>query len=411
MSNPWPLIAALYATGVMAAAQLGQLSALLPQLQDELTLSLTAAAALVSFLELGGATLGLMAGVVVRRVGLNRALLAGLALMVLACIGLAAAQSAPLAFLWRAIQAAAYLTIVVAAPTLIATISGPDRQPTALALWSTFFPVGFAIGSVLAGALAAPFGWRGALLAIMLPTALLLLPALRLPAISLPRAGSHAHPLRAPAAAWLTALAFCFYTVFEVGVLAVLPTYLAEAHGLSAGSAGAVAGIAAVATVLGGLYAAAWLRASRPTGELMAAALIGPALLLFLAFTPAAWSVTWIWPATAAILLNAISGVVPAIVFARLPQLLGSGGDMATANGLLAQGGASGSLLGPPLLAGAASSWGWPAAAAVGFVASLLSLAAAMGGGRRQPPLIAVSTVTSAPSCSSVSREARRPPT
>jgi len=115
------------------------------------------------------------------------------------------------------------------------------------------------------------------------------------------------------------------------------------------------------------------MRRDRPLGGFTAFGIAVPALLLFAVFTPSQGS--WLWPAAAATLLNAISGAVPAVVFARLPDAVGPDGDMATANGLLAQGGASGSLLGPPLLAAAASHFGWPAAAGAGLAASALCLA------------------------------------
>jgi MFS family permease len=373
--NAWLPILVIYLAGVSASAQLGKLSALLPLMQRDLGLDLTVAALLVSLLEIGGATLGLFAGIVISRVGARRALLAGLALLALSAAGMGATDAVAGLFLWRLVEAAAYLAVAVAAPTLTIAVATPAQRATALALWSTFFPVGFAVGSILAGAAAGVMPWRVVLLGSGLLTALLLLPAWRLPTPPRAvRATDGAHPSRAPAGAWLMAVGFACYTVFEVGMLAVLPTYFTGRYGLSASAAGLVTGTAAFSSVLGGIFAAWWMRGGRPIAGLAVPAIVLPALLLFAVFTP--WEAPWVWPALAATLLNAISGAVPAVVFARLPEVVGPGGDMATANGLLAQGGASGSLLGPPLLAAAATHWGWPAAAAAGFVASALCLLA-----------------------------------
>jgi MFS family permease len=370
----WLAILVIYAAGVAAAAQLGKLSALLPPMQHDLGLDLTVAALLVSLLEIGGATLGLFAGVVISRVGARRALLAGLMLMAIAAAGMAATSAVAGMFLWRIVEAVAYLAVAVAAPTLTIATASPAQRSTALALWSTFFPVGFATGSILAGLGVEIAPWRWVLLGSAALTALLLLPSWRLPTPpeAAPRRAGGARPTRAPLGAWLMAIGFACYTTFEVGLLAVMPAYFTGQRGVSASTAGLITGAAAFASVLGGLAAAWWMRRDRPLGGFMTFGVIAPALLLFAVFTPSQGA--WLWPAVAATLLNAISGAVPAVVFARLPDTVGPGGDMATANGLLAQGGASGSLLGPPLLAAAASHLGWPAAAGAGLVASALCL-------------------------------------
>jgi CP family cyanate transporter-like MFS transporter len=370
----WLAILVIYATGVAAAAQLGKLSALLPPMQHDLGLDLTVAALLVSLLEIGGATLGLFAGVVISRVGARRALLAGLLLMAIAAAGMALTSAVAGMFLWRIVEAVAYLAVAVAAPTLTIATASPAQRATALALWSTFFPVGFATGSILAGFGVEVAPWRWVLLGSAALTALLLLPTWRLPTPpeAAPRRAGGARPTRAPLGAWLMAVGFACYTTFEVGLLAVMPAYFTGQRGVSASTAGLITGVAAFASVLGGLAAAWWMRRDRPLGGFTAFGVAAPALLLFAVFTPSEGS--WLWPAAVATLLNAISGAVPAVVFARLPDAVGPGGDMATANGLLAQGGASGSLLGPPLLAAAASHLGWPAAAGAGLVASTLCL-------------------------------------
>jgi CP family cyanate transporter-like MFS transporter len=370
----WLAILVIYAAGVAAAAQLGKLSALLPPMQHDLGLDLTFAALLVSLLEIGGATLGLFAGVVISRVGARRALLAGLLLLAIAAAGMAATSAVAGMFLWRIVEAVAYLAVAVAAPTLTIATASPAQRSTALALWSTFFPVGFATGSILAGLGVEVAPWRWVLLGSAALTTLLLLPSWRLPRPpeAAPRRAGGARPTRAPPGAWLMAVGFACYTTFEVGLLAVMPAYFTGQRGVSASTAGLITGVAAFASVLGGLVAAWWMRRDRPLGGFTAFGVTVPALLLFAVFTPSEGS--WLWPAAVATVLNAISGAVPAVVFARLPDAVGPGGDMATANGLLAQGGASGSLLGPPLLAAAASHLGWPAAAGAGLVASALCL-------------------------------------
>ncbi|OYU98681.1 MAG: hypothetical protein CFE45_15575, partial [Burkholderiales bacterium PBB5] len=101
------------------------------------------------------------------------------------------------------------------------------------------------------------------------------------------------------------------------------------------------------------------------------AALGLPALLLLGVFTPAPL------PAVAiggAIVLNLLGGIYASLAFALLPRVAGGTGQMVKVNGLLAQCGASGSLLGPPLMAACVQAGGWPAAAWLGLGCALLAM-------------------------------------
>ena len=64
--SPWPLVGARYLTGLLAAAQLGKLSAL-ALIAAELGLSLPTVALAVSLLQVAGATLGAAAGLLAQR--------------------------------------------------------------------------------------------------------------------------------------------------------------------------------------------------------------------------------------------------------------------------------------------------------------------------------------------------------
>jgi hypothetical protein len=106
-----------------------------------------------------------------------------------------------------------------------------------------------------------------------------------------------------------------------------------------------------------------------------------PAALFFPAFPSKdlAAYLSGVGVAAAVILANAISGLVAAVAFARLPVLLRRGGaplSLVTAsNGVFAQFGAAGSLIGPPLVGYAASRWGWQVVAPMVAGLSLLSFA------------------------------------
>lgn len=362
----WPAIVLVYGIGVLAAAQLGKFAALIPLVRADLGIGLTSAAWLASLIEAGGATMGIFAGFVVRRFGTSTMLSVGLGVLALAGIGQVLAWNVPVLFAWRLAESLGYLAIVVAAPTLIARLAGPQRLTAAMSLWSSFFPIGLALGTVLGGLATLVLPWRMIVLAGAAVAAGALLFALRIrPGLTEPPAPGRARP---NGATWAMACGFGAYTTFCVGFLALLPSYLVEQQGFDPSLAGVVGGAASVVAIAGSAYAVVGLRRGRL--RLTVSALVVPAALLFVA-----WGDVGPWlVAGASILLSAISGIIPAVAFARMPVLAGPGG-VAVANGLFAQFGASGSMIGPPLLAACGSHWGWTVAATVGAVASAVSLA------------------------------------
>jgi hypothetical protein len=86
---------------------------------------------------------------------------------------------------------------------------------------------------------------------------------------------------------------------------------------------------------------------------------------------------------TLVVALNMLGGVFASLAFALLPRLASEPGQMVRANGLLAQCGASGSLLGPPTMAACVQAGGWTAAAVLGLLASLVAIPLAWRASRR----------------------------
>lgn len=380
----WPAILVIYAIGLLASAQLGKFAALVPVIQPDLGLGLTQAAGLVSLIEAAGAAIGLFAGAIVGRHGTRAVLAAGLALLALAGSGEALSGSVALLFAWRLVESLGYLAIVVAAPTLMALTATPARRGMAMALWSTFFPVGFALGSVLAGLMAPALSWRPVLFA----SAGLSLIALAVVWL-LPRPegdgqrGTASTKGMPTLPVWRLSLGFGCYTVFAVGQIALLPSYLADGLGLTTRAAGLVTGLASFATVAGGLYAARVMRHRRALPAILGLCMVVPALMLFGVFGLAQGGVA---VAALAVVLNIVTGIVPAVAFARLPDLSPTAASMARGNGLLAQFGAAGSLIGPPAYAAAVGLAGWPGAAVTGAVMSAVSLLLLLGAFRPDQP-------------------------
>lgn len=363
----WMAIVGYWAIGVLAAAQLGKMSALAPLIAEDLGLSLTTVAAATSLLEIGGATLGLVAGVLAARLGLRRSLLVGVSCLTLASIGSGFAQGAPSLLAWRLIEAVGYLGIVVTAPVLITAAAMPSRVGVAMALWSTFVPVGLAIGAWAWAGVAGMQGWRSAMFFGALLASIAVVGCALSRASASPVAHRGANASVGPAV-WMLSSSFGCYALFEVSLLALLPSYLTQQAGATVAQAGRWTALAALATIAGSAVAAWWMRRGGAQRVPVLIALLLPAALMFVVF---AESPSVMRIGVAAIVLNAISGAYPSFAFAWLPEAAGDMHKLARANGVFTQFGASGSLLGPPLLAAIVEHHGWSAAPWVGVAATL----------------------------------------
>jgi MFS family permease len=379
----WAAIFGYYLLGVFSAAQLGKMSALAPVVAADLALSLTTVAGAISLLEAGGALLGAVAGLLALRLGLRRTLLGGLACLAAAGFGTAFAQGAAGLIAWRLLESLGHLGVIVTVPVLIAAVAGPSVR-VALALWSSFVPVGLALGAWGWGGLGALMSWRaamvvgGALALVALAGCAWARPARRQPpargaATAAPAASATLATSagRVGPEAWCLALSFGCCTLYEVGLLALLPSYLVDRAGASAAVAAHWTAVASVSAVLGSLVAAVLARRHVEPLLPTVATIVLPGLMLFGVFveSPAVLPV-----ALMAAALNAIAGVYFSLAFAWLPAVAGGPAGMVRANGLIAQFGAGGALAGPPLMAACVERWGWPAAAAAGAAVALLAV-------------------------------------
>lgn len=411
--GPWPAVTLLYACGLYAAVQLGKFAALAPLFGVALGMSLPLVALAISLVEAGGATLGFLGGRLADRLGLAAVLRGGLVLLVAAGAAEAAAPTGGWLLAARLVEALGYLGVIVTAPVLIVRGTAPHgvrTQALALTLWSTFVPVGLALGAWASAAMAPAWGWRWAMAAwSVLGAGLVGLvwwqgprPAAdtRPPAAAsrTPASAPDTAPDSAPASAPLgaapmntlparrlppvvaLALAFGLFAAFEVGLLGLLPTLLVQQAGLAAADAGRWTALAALSAV-GGSALAAWLlrRGVALTGPCLLSLGLPP-LLLFGVFTaqPALPLALWL-----AVAINLIGGVFASLAFALLPRVAPDARTLVRGNGWIAQCGASGSLLGPPLMAQAVHHGGWSAAAGLGLVLSLAALPLVVRASRR----------------------------
>jgi predicted MFS family arabinose efflux permease len=366
----------VYGTGVLAATALGKVAPAIPLLRADLGLSLGAAGWLVSAITAVAALLGTPAGLWVRRRGGRRALLAGLALLAATGTAGAAAPGPGWMLAARVAEGVGFLLVVVAAPTLLVEMAGRRDQPAVLALWGTCIPVGLAVGAAAGGVLA-PLGWRlwlaapGALAIPVAAVAAVLVPSDASPPPGMvgprtpPAVGGHAgggaprvrRRLRLAdlGAAALLAGGFCAAVVIGGAVLGMLPAFLEEQRRAGVAAAGTATALVAISSVLGSAVAG-WLLGRGVGLRALAAA----GLLMPLASWPlVSAGGSFGGSVLAAAALLAANGVQVAGVFAAVPRVAAAPDHLAVVNGLVAQLGSTGSLLGPPLFAWAVGAAGW----------------------------------------------------
>jgi MFS family permease len=348
MRSPHPLLLTLTLSvaGLGAAGQFSKLAVSFVALTEayaghgEAVLGLV-----VSLISLVGLILGLVAGIVVSRIGARRALVTALALGAVMSLWQATLPGLTFLMLSRILEGASHLMIVVAAPTLIAE-AVPDRyRPAALTLWSTFFGVAFALTAVIApwviaqGGLPLLIGAHGLWMGVACIAILVVLPhpiiaSAQPTGISLLRRHMTAYAtpgIATPALAWLC------YTLTFVSVLTALPLLT---EGTAPTWLAAVAPLVSIAVALTVGVAVLSRQPARPVVTLgFALCATVAVMILIVGFTP-----------VSVLLLFASMALVQSAGFAIVPQINADAPSRALANGALAQMGNLGNLTGTPLL-------------------------------------------------------------
>ncbi|MEM9013362.1 MAG: MFS transporter [Pseudomonadota bacterium] len=340
----------LWAAGVGAAGQFAKIAVPFPEVQMLYPEAAGRQGWLLSSISLVGALLGIVAGRLVGRLGTARVLYAGLLGGAAISLWQATGLAFPTLLASRLLEGGAHLAIVVAAPTLMLQIAPARLQGAAMALWSTFFGVSFALAAWLGLPLVAAFGPRALFLAhglLMLAIALLLATVLRRARLDGRGAEEPARPGPALLAAHLRAyrspfiaapgIGWLFYTMTFVALLAILPERLPEGQRQSLTALLPLLGIAVSL-----LVAPLLLRIMGGTTIVVAGFALAAAAIASLAFGA---SLTLVCLA-----LFPVLGLVQSGSFAAVPELNGNLADRALSHGVMAQTGNIGNLLGTPAL-------------------------------------------------------------
>lgn len=358
----WGAVAALLFAGVVVALQIGKAAIAVPVLQRELHLSLVIASWVVGAYGVLGAVGGLPSGIIASLFGAKRTLIAGLVTAGLGSLAGAMATNGSFLIATRVIEGCGFLAAVLALPRLLRTVTKPNDRDTVLAIWGAYMPAGSLI-MMMSGPSLMNFGWQTLWI---VNGAVALAYALIMAFLPIEEESHAANPgkslipniklaLGAPGPI-LLALAFGIYTFQYAAIAGLLPALLVDRLGLSVAAAGAISAVSVAANALGNLFAGALLRFG---AQLWMVAAFGYCFVGAASFGIFSDNLPVVLVATLASASLAITGLIPASIFAAAPRFAHSSALLAIVLGLLNQTSNLGNLFGPAAIATVAQSLGW----------------------------------------------------
>jgi MFS family permease len=363
----------VFAAGIAAAATIGKLVPHIPRLAAEFDVSLGAAGFLVSAVMLPGALVGPLFGALVDRMPPRRVAFFGLALEALASAALPFASNLWLFLGLRLLEGVGYMLVVVAGTLMVVSVTSPRHRTVSLSTWSSFAPLGFALGQLLAA------GASYAAIAVGHAVALAAMAALIgacIPAsATLGSAGANVvQALRHPPAL-RTAMAFGCVTGLLLGAVALAPLVVSSTAGITVAEAALLTALAALPGIAG-RFAGGWLLAkSEPRRVFGGAAALGLAFIPLALIAPLPLALALLSFAAFQICMGALAGMLQAM----LPQVAPSPEQLGTVTGLANQMINIGNLLGPPLVLAVFAAAGATAATALLILALALSVGLVSG--------------------------------
>ncbi len=340
----WPLVALLWATGLLAAAQFAKLTLTL----DALALAYPGApvAFAVSGVAVVGVIGGALSGAVVARIGVRSAVLWSIGISG----ALALIQGLPMPFwalmLTRVLEGVGHLGLVVALPTMMAALAAPSDKSVVMGLWGTFFGVSYALFALLVpvglavGGIRLVYAAHGVMLLALWPVLWRALPRVMAKGVAMPGFAAVHRTIYSTPRLLAPAVGHGIYTSLFIALVAFLPGAL---------NAPWLTPLLPVTNLLGTFSSGFLARWVSPQQVVVGGFAASAVLFVGAAFMP--------WLALPALFAT---GVTAGGNFAAVPALNLDPADQARANGAMAQLGNVGTFSGTPLFAVAvmAGLWG-----------------------------------------------------
>jgi len=346
----WGAIAALFFAGCTLALHVGKFPAALPLLVDEFTLSLSQSGNLVSIYALLIASCALLLGVAVSRFGYVLFAITGLGLCVAGSLVGMLTDNATILMWSRACEGFGWIFGVVAFPTLFTSLCLLKDRPVVLGIWGAFMPIGGGSMMLITPLLQNIHSWRlvwavSAFLTIV--GLIVLMGVISKNKDALLTVKPNAVPvnfkdLKKPES---VAALVCFgvYSFLYLGCTSFLPLQLVEESGLQYSTAVYWATLVMIFNAIGNI-ASGWLinRGYTRSGLIVFASLTS-GLLAVVIFAVPEPSIR----IASALLLTAISGLIPGTLFSSAPLISSSAAGVGVIVGFMLTGTGIGQLTGP----------------------------------------------------------------
>lgn len=352
-AGSWWSVGLIYVYGVVGAAEISQVLPIQGDFIREVHAGAGSFALFVALLTVPAALLSTVAGGLIDRVGAREALIASCAIAAAANFCYVFTNSVAGFEIIRVFEGFSLIGFFAGAPALIMASTSGRRRLSAMAVWSTYTPVGFSLGLVIGSMFAGSSSWKygfliHAVIFVLCGAAGFLLP--RPPRAARKPGGSFARgvtdilsgytqigPLR-------VSLAFGLMAFIGLGTSTVFPSLFANAHDVSLARASNILAAANFANVAGGLGVGILLSRGMPVRVLLLAlAIIGSAsgIGLYAPGTSTTFGIVMLCVWLVA------SGAGASVVLAALPTVVASPQKGAAAAGLLSQVGAATSIITP----------------------------------------------------------------
>lgn len=350
----WRVVGMAMLVAVIAAGHIGKLPPALPTIRVDLGLDIVSAGWLASTFSTVGMLSAIAFGVVASRFNPWHVTVAGLAMLAISGTGGAFAASVWQLLISRFLEGLGFLSVVIAAPTLIASASAGRERGLALGIFSGYVPVGVSLMIFTAPATLSVGGWRFlwlvvASLAIMAALGMFLIGRTqRAPAKADPLPWNAIRQTLAQRGPWLVSACFVLYGSQLYAVITWMPTFMVEIRGIDPAVASVLTALIVVAngscSFLGGWFlhrgAVPWAIITVAAGIMGIAA--GAAF-----FLPTPEVLQYVAIAT----LCGAGGLVAAASFASAPIFADTPRQTGLINGLIVQASNLAQFVGPSALA------------------------------------------------------------
>jgi MFS family permease len=368
---------------MVAAFHVGKVPPALPSLRAETGASLSQGGWLLSLVNLTTALFGMIIALSADHWGQRRLVVLGTATCTLTSLLGASLDHIELLLVVRFFEGLGFITVAASIPALLLRLAAPDDGRRVMTWWALYMPAGAGAMMLLAALLLPYASWRivwlvaGAASGIMFVALVLrTAPHRELDAPPGERRNLLGETMEVVTSGGPLAIGLCFgvYACVWFVIVGFLPTLQTERLGMNPSTAAVVTAIVTFVNVGGNLLSGTLLQRGVPRGAIIAGAGVSMAFCASAVFLD---GVPDLLRLVLAGLYSMLIGVIPGALFTGIPvhaprpQLVGA------TTGLLMQGSAIGSVLGPPFTAALVSSGGWPAAAWVTSIG--LGIAASAG--------------------------------